>query len=59
MSCWSHINVELINDYETTIYDHNFFLEDFREKKIEIGTFRKMAKFFFYQRYQLDFLHIG
>ena len=37
MPCWSHINVELINDYETTIYDHNFFLEDFREKN---GIFR-------------------
>ena len=32
MSCWSHINVQLINDYETKIYDHNFFQEDFRGK---------------------------
>ena len=48
MSCWSHINVELINDYETTIYDHNFFLEDFRELLfLDIGTFRKLAKIFF------------
>ena len=49
MSCWSHINVELINDYETTIYDHNFFLEDFREKIefLEIGPLKKMAKAIF------------
>ena len=32
MSCWSHIDVQLINDYETKKYDHNLFLEDFREK---------------------------
>ena len=50
MSFWSHINVQLINDYETKIYDHNFFWEDFREKKIEflgIGPFRKLAETFF------------
>ena len=61
MSCWSHINVQLINDYETKIYDHNFFLEDVREKVefLELGPFRKLAKtFFFYQRYQLDFYTI-
>ena len=34
MCCWlSHTNVQLINDYDTNKYDHNFFLEDFREKK--------------------------
>ena len=32
MSCWSHINVQLINDYETKIYDHNFFREDLGDK---------------------------
>ena len=49
MSCWSHINVQLINNYETKNYDHNLFLEDFREKIefLEIGPFRKMAKTFF------------
>ena len=49
MSCWSHIDVQLINNYETKIYDHNLFLEDFREKIefLEIGPFRKMAKTFF------------
>ena len=49
MSCWSQINVQLINNYETKIYDHNLFLEDFREKIefLEIGPFRKMAKTFF------------
>ena len=34
MSTWSHINVQLINDYGTKIYDHNLFLEDFREKNL-------------------------
>ena len=49
MSCRSHINIQLINDYETKNYDHNFFLEDFREKIdfLEIGSFRKLAKTFF------------
>ena len=50
MSCWSHIDVRLINNYETKIYDDNLFLEDFREKKkefLEIGPFRKLAKTFF------------
>ena len=49
MSCWSHINVQLINDYGTKIYDHNLFLEDFREKIefLEIGSFRKLVKTFF------------
>ena len=49
MSCWSHIDVQLINNYETKIYDHNLFLEDFREKIefLEIGPFRKLAKTFF------------
>ena len=49
MSCWSHINVQLINDYEKKIYDHNLFLEDFREKIefLEIGPFRNLAKTFF------------
>ena len=48
MSCWSHIDVQLINDYETKKYDHNLFLEDFREKIefLEIGPFRKLAKHF-------------
>ena len=32
MSCWSYIDVQLINDYETKNYDHNFILDDFREK---------------------------
>ena len=46
MSRWSHINVQLINNYETKNYDHNLFLEDFREKieSLEIGPIRKMAK---------------
>ena len=49
MSCWSHIDVRLINNYETKIYDHSLFLEDFRVKIefLEIGSFRKMAKTFF------------
>ena len=49
MSCWSHINVQLLKDYETKIHNHNFFVEDFREKIefLEIGPFRKMAKTFF------------
>ena len=49
MSCWSHINVQLINDYETKIYDYNLFLEEFGEKieLLEIGPFRKLAKTYF------------
>ena len=49
MSCWSQNNVQLINSYETNIYDHNLFLEDFRKKIefLEIGPFRKIAKTFF------------
>ena len=50
MSCWCHINVQLINDCGKKIYDHNLFLEDFREKKkefLEIGPFRNLAKTFF------------
>ena len=43
------INVQLINDYETKNYDHNFFRKDFREKIefLELGPFRKLAKTFF------------
>ena len=36
-----------MNTYENENYDHNFIIEDFREKKLEIGPFRKMAKTFF------------
>ena len=57
---WYHDQVQLMNTYENKNYDHNFIIEDFREKIeiLEIGPFRKMAKtFFFYQRYQLDFSH--
>ena len=53
MSYWSHINVQLINDYGTKIYDHNLFLGDFRERNrfLEIGPFRKLAKTFFSIKY--------
>ena len=53
MSCWSHINVQLINDYETKIYDHNLFVNDLREKIefLEIGPFRKWLKHFFRLKY--------
>ena len=58
MSYCSHINVQLINDYGTKIYDHNLFLQDFREKKIEfleIGPFRKLAKTFFLSKISIRF----
>ena len=57
MSCWSHINVQLINDYETKIYDHNFFLKDFRENLefLEMGPFRKLAKTFFLSKISIGF----
>ena len=47
---WYHDQVQLMNTYENKNYDHNFIIEDFREKKIEfleIGIHRKMAKTFF------------
>ena len=58
MSCWSHINNQLINDYETKNYDHNFFLKDFREKIefIDIAPFRKLAKTFFLSKISNGFL---
>ena len=31
-TCVNPALVQLINDYGTKIYDHNLFLEDFREK---------------------------
>ena len=44
-----NVQVQLMNTYENKIYDHNFIIEDFREKIkiLEIGPFRKMAKTFF------------
>ena len=46
---WYHDQVQLMNTYENKNYDHNFIIEDFREKIeiLEIGPFRKMAKTFF------------
>ena len=55
MSCWSHINVQLINNYETKNYDNNLFLEYFRRFFLEIKPFRKMAKTFFLQTMSLIF----
>ena len=46
---WYHDQVQLMNTYENKNYDHNFIIEDFREKIeiLEIGPFRKMCKTFF------------
>ena len=46
---WYHDQVQLMNTYENKNYDHNFIIEDFREKIeiLEIGPCRKMAKTFF------------
>merc|ERR1712240_7920 len=46
---WYHDQVQLMNTYENKNYDHNFIIEDFREKIefLDIGPFRKMAKTFF------------
>ena len=56
----SHINVQFINDYKTKVNDHNRFLEDFRDKNriFRSSTIsKKYLKIYFYERYQLDFLH--
>ena len=29
---WSRVQVQLMNTYENENYDHNFIIEDFREK---------------------------
>ena len=29
---WSHVQVQLVNTYENKDNDHNFIIEDFREK---------------------------
>ena len=31
-SIWYHDQVQLMNTYENKNYDHNFIIEDFREK---------------------------
>ena len=32
MSCWSDINVQLMNYYQMKIHDDNILMEDFRDK---------------------------
>ena len=54
---WYHDQVQLMNTYENKNYDHNFIIEDFREKIriLEIEPFRKMAKTFFLSKISIRF----
>ena len=51
---WYHDQVQLMNTYGNKNYDHNFIIEDFREKIkiLEIDHLEIWLKHFFYQRYQ-------